>query len=250
MLHDARREWDRALDGADAETQYLAADLASRRGWYSRPIFVFSHGRALHRYRQRFPLAYEANVLGEASDTGLDPAWVYAVIRAESAWMPDAGSPAGAQGLMQLMYGTAQLVSRTDGVPFNDDLYDPGMNIALGTHYLADMSVRYDDAPWLATAAYNAGPGHVDNWLAARGNLASDFFVATIPYHETREYVARVMEYSVIYDWRLYGKAFALSRRMPRHGTFEAPPSATTPRKAVVCPASSPTKTAATPSPH
>ncbi|MGH8427676.1 MAG: transglycosylase SLT domain-containing protein [Gammaproteobacteria bacterium] len=247
MFHDARREWDRALDGADAETQYLAADLASRRGWYSRPIFVFSHGPALHRYLQRFPLAYEANVLGEASDTDLDPAWVYAIIRAESAWMPDVGSPAGAQGLMQLMYGTAQLVSRTDGVPFNDDLYDPGVNIALGTHYLADMSVRYNDAAWLATAAYNAGPGRVDRWLAARGDLASDFFVATIPYHETREYVARVMEYSVIYDWRLHGNAIALSRRMPRNGTFEAPPSATTPRKAVVCPASLPAKTAAAP---
>ncbi len=233
----ARREWVRALRGVDANTRNLAALMAYQRGWYNRTISVFSHGDALKLYRFRFPLARQDRVSAAARAAGIDPAWAYAIIRAESAWMPDAQSAAGAYGLMQLLPTTARSLADALGLPYQnpEDLFDPLLNIALGTRYLADMAARFGGAPWLASAAYNAGPVQLDSWLAARGTLPPDLFVATMPYHETREYVARVMAFSVIYDWRLYGRTLPLSRRMTAYGTPYAPPGPDTPRRPVQC---------------
>ena len=236
MLHDARRVWNRALADADASTRQQAADLAWQRGWYDRAIRTFSHGDLMQLYEQRFPLARQDGVAAQAADAGIDPAWAYAIIRAESAWMPDARSGADARGLMQLLPATARMVARRQGIAYDGNLYDPRTNIALGTHYLAHVAERYSGAPYLATAAYNAGPGRVDQWLAARGNLPPDLFVATIPFHETRTYVMRVLAYSVIYDWRMHGNAVALTGRLPRYGQPYLPPDASTPRKQVTCP--------------
>lgn len=237
LLHDARRVWNRALADTDAHTRQLAADLAWQRGWYDRAIRTFSHGDLKQLYTQRFPLAQQDGVAAQATDAGIDPAWAYAIIRAESAWMPDARSGADARGLMQLLPSTARLVSRRQGIAFDGNLYDPRTNVALGTHYLAHVAKRYAGAPYLATAAYNAGPGRVDQWLTARGNLPPDLFVATIPFHETRGYVMRVLAYSVIYDWRLHDNAVTLSQRLPHYGQPYTPPGTDTPRKSVVCPA-------------
>ncbi|MBB6184445.1 transglycosylase SLT domain-containing protein [Oleiagrimonas soli] len=240
----ARREWVHALRGASADTRHLAAMLAYQRGWYDRAIFTFSSGDALKLYDQRFPLARQDRVSEQAKDAGIDPAWAYALIRAESAWVTDARSGADAYGLMQLLPSTARVVAKQLKLPFGgaEDLYDPKLNIALGTHYLANMATRYGGAPWLASAAYNAGPQQVDKWLAARGDLPPDIFVATIPFHETREYVARVMAFSVLYDWRLHQRTVPLSQRMPRFGKPYTPPNAKTPREPVQCP-SAPAKT-------
>lgn len=238
LLRDARRVWNRALEGTSARMHQLAANLAWQRGWYDRAIRTFSYGQLKQMYKLRFPLARQDGVDAQANDAGIDPAWAYAIIRAESAWMPDARSGADARGLMQLLPSTAKLVSRRQNIAYDGDLYDPRTNIALGTHYLAHMAARYGGAPYLATAAYNAGPSRVDEWLADRGSLPPDLFVATIPFHETRTYVMRVLAYSVIYDWRLNGNAVALDQRMPHFGHAYAPPDASTPRKAIVCPAS------------
>lgn len=242
----ARREWAHALRHADADTRRLAALLAYRRGWYNRTIRVFSHGDALKLYRRRFPLARQDHIAAQSVDAGIDPAWAYAIIRAESAWMTDAQSGAGAYGLMQLMPATARRMAHSLKLPYHapNDLFDPKLNIALGTHYLAKMANRYGGAPWLASAAYNAGPVQLDKWLAARGDLAPDLFVATMPYHETRDYVASVMAFSVLYDWRLYQRTLPLSARMPRFGQPYAPPGPHTPRKPVHCATAAPASAA------
>ena len=236
----ARREWTRALDGTDAATRRVAADLANRRGWYDRAVFTLSSGDALRLYDLRFPLASQDGLVPQAEQAGIYPPWAYAILRAESAWMSDARSGADARGLMQLLPATAALVARSTGLPWNGaaSLYDPAVNIALGTRYLAQMAQRFDGSVWLASAAYNAGPNRVDQWLAQRGTLPPDRFVATIPYKETREYVARVMAFSVIYDWRLHGAAVPLARRMGPIGQVSQPPGPGTPRRAVECPAS------------
>jgi soluble lytic murein transglycosylase len=236
LLHDARRVWNRALHGVSAHSRQLAAEAAWQRGWYDRAIRTFSHGDLKQFYAQRFPLARQDGVPTQATQAGVAPSWAYAIIRAESAWMPDARSGADARGLMQLLPSTARRVARRHAIAYDGDLYDPRTNIALGTRYMAHMAARYGGAPYLATAAYNAGPGRVDRWLTARGNLPPDLFVATIPFHETRGYVMRVMAYSVIYDWRLNGDAVALTRRMPRYGKAYTPPDGATPRKAIACP--------------
>jgi soluble lytic murein transglycosylase len=233
----ARREWSMALQGADARTLQLAGMLAWKRGWYHRAISEFSYGPGLHFYTQRFPLVPQDNVTAQSLDAHIDPAWAYAIIRAESAWQSDAHSGADAYGLMQLVPRTARRMARALNLPYQqpENLYNARLNVALGTHYLHRMATRYDGAPWLATAAYNAGPVQVDQWLDARGALPPDLFVATIPYHETREYVARVMTYSVVYDWRLHQRTLSLSKRMPRFGAAYAPPDSDTPRKPVRC---------------
>ncbi|MGH8171589.1 MAG: transglycosylase SLT domain-containing protein, partial [Rhodanobacteraceae bacterium] len=239
MLPEARREWDFAISMLDDPQKRLAGDLAYRRGWYDRAVFLFSAEPETQRlYEQRFPLALESRVKREAHDAGVDPAWAYAIIRAESAWMTDAHSHADAYGLMQLLPGVAKQVAQSEKLPYNrpTDLFDPTLNVQLGTRFLGRMADRFDGSPWLASAAYNAGEAPVGRWLDARSTLDPDFFIETIPYKETREYVARVLAFSVIYDWRMNGKALALSSRMPRAGQAYAPPNDTTARKSVVCP--------------
>jgi soluble lytic murein transglycosylase len=242
----ARREWNQALADADTETKREAALLAHQRGWYDRSVFTFSSGDALRLYDLRFPLASQDGVVPQAEQAGVEPAWAYAILRAESAWMSDAHSGADARGLMQLLPGTGAQVARSYGLPWNggDSLYDPAVNVALGTRYLAQMAARFNGAPWLASAAYNAGPIKVDQWLAARGTLPPDVFTATMPYKETREYVARVMAFSVIYDWRLSHDVIPLDTRMPAIGQPYGRPDTGTVRRAVSCPA--PSRPAAT----
>lgn len=239
LLKPARREWNRAQPKLDKDQRRLAADLAYRRGWWDRAIYTFSSGNALHLYKQRFPLAREQQVLDGARAAGIDPAWAYAIIRAESAWMPDAHSGADARGLMQLLPRTAAAVARKHKLAYGGAaaLYDPDVNIPLGTQYLGAMAARFDGAPWLASAAYNAGASNVDKWLAARSELAPDVFVATMPFKETRAYVRRVMAYSVVYDWRIHGSALPVARRMPPIGKTYVAPDAHSKRKPVLCPA-------------
>ena len=238
----ARREWARALHGADADTLRLAADLANRHGWYDRAVFTLTSGEALRLYRLRFPLARQDGVVAQAEQAGIDPAWAYGILRSESAWVTDARSGADARGLMQLVPATAARVARRSGLSWGggDTLYDPSVNIELGTRYLAELAARYNGAPWLTSAAYNAGPNRVDQWLAARGTLAPDLFIATIPFKETREYVARVMAFSLIYDWRLHGTVVPLASRLTAIGQPYGLPDAMTPRRPVDCPVSTP----------
>lgn len=240
-LPQARREWNFAYPRLDGEQRLRAVDLAYRRGWYDRPVFALSAEPSTQRYyTERFPLALESRVRRDSRATGLDPAWTYAIIRAESAWMTDARSGADALGLMQLLPGVARELARASKLPYGGrgDLFDPAINIDLGTRYLAQMAGRYDGSPWLASAAYNAGTVPVDRWIAARGTLEPDFFIETIPYRETREYVARVLAFSVIYDWRMHGSALPLSARMPRVGEpFRIPGDMA--RKTVACDAES-----------
>lgn len=244
----ARREWTQALQGATAMTMRLASDLANRRGWYDRAVFTLNHGEAMRLYDLRFPLASQDGLVPQAEQAGISPAWAYAILRAESAWMSDARSGADALGLMQLLPSTAALVAKRNGLNWAGaaSLYDPTVNIALGTRYLAQMAQRFNGSTWLASAAYNAGPNRVDRWLAARSALAPDLFVATMPYKETREYVARVMAFSVIYDWRLHGSAVPLALRMGPVGQAQALEDNNTARRAIVCPAAAPAESSST----
>ncbi|MEO7063690.1 MAG: transglycosylase SLT domain-containing protein [Dokdonella sp.] len=238
MLPQARHEWDFAMTKLDEGQRRLAADLAYRRGWYDRAVFAFSADPETQRlYEQRFPLGMENEVKRESRKADIDPAWTYAIIRAESAWMIDARSGADAYGLMQLLPGVAKQLAKAEKLPYSDaqDLFTPTLNVQLGTRFLGRMASKYDGSPWLASAAYNAGEAPVGRWLDARATLDPDFFIETIPYKETREYVSRVLAFSVIYDWRMNGNALALSARMPKIGQAYQTPTAQTPRKAVVC---------------
>lgn len=217
---EAVRAWEHGLRDASLEDRVLALHWADARGWYDRAVFNLRNDDELRYYRLRFPVAERPVVDREAQANGLDGAWVYALIRAESAWQPHARSHADAHGLMQLLPATGQRMARELGVPWNGTrtLLDPTTNIRLGTRYMARQAERFGNSPWLASAAYNAGPAPVERWLAQRGHLPADVFIETIPYHETRAYVPRILAFSVIYDWRLHGKARPLSSRLPDPG--------------------------------
>ena len=237
MLNPARREWNKALANADTQTIRQAVIIADKRGWYDRAVFAFNNGQGLHYYTLRFPLARQYDIAQQADQAGIDPYWAYGILRVESAWMFDAHSGADARGLMQLVPSSAAEVARRNGLPWSggDSLYDPSINIELGTRYLAQMADRFNGSLWLASAAYNAGAGRANQWLDQRSNLPPDVFVATIPFKETREYVARVMYYSVIYDWRSNGTAAPISTRMAPLSQVYSRPTGDAPRKMITC---------------
>ncbi len=132
-----------------------------------------------------------------ARATGLDPALVIAVIRAESAGNPFAVSRSGARGLMQLMPATAEEVARKNGVRYRgpDDLFDPDTNVRLGTLYLAWLRKLFRDDPWLYIAAYNAGPGAVSRLRRDNPELSSEQLIRQRAPAQTRAYVPTVLRY-------------------------------------------------------
>ncbi|WHZ20346.1 MAG: Soluble lytic murein transglycosylase [Rhodanobacteraceae bacterium] len=236
MLPQARREWNRAFADLPPDQQRQAAALASARGWYDRAVFAFGKSGDLAYYALRFPLADKQRVIQAAHDAGIDPAWTFAIIRAETAWQTDAQSGADARGLMQLLPGTAKQVARRSGLPYDgaDSLYDPAINIPLGARYLANLAQRFDGSPWLASAAYNAGPRNAQRWVDARGNLDPEAFILAIPFNETRDYVTRVMSFATIYGWRLHGEPIPVTSRLAAIGT-PYDPAIDPKRKQVVC---------------
>lgn len=136
------------------------------------------------------PLKHEDIIRQQAADKDLDPALVAAVIYAESRFR-DATSHAGARGLMQITPQTAQEIARrSGGTQFvQEDLATPQVNISYGTWYLRWLSERYGGNDALTLAAYNAGTGNVDKWIARDPGMRTD----EIPFPETRHYVAKVL---------------------------------------------------------
>lgn len=212
----ARSEWQHATQGASTAQRAAAVALAHRQGWIDRGPLTLLLPAETRYYALRFPLGHRAEVLQGAQRHRLDPAWVFGLIRSESAWHAQALSTAQARGLTQIIPGTALLLARKEKIKYDGphDLFRPAVAITLGTRHMRDELDRYRDRLWLATAAYNAGPSPVQRWLAARPNLPSDLWVETIPYRETREYVTRVLAFTVIYDWRLHGRVTRLSQRL------------------------------------
>ena len=200
----ARREWNLAMRQRSADELRAAARLAEQWNWPSQAIVTLTKLRQWNDLELRFPLAHRQAITTLAETTGLDKAWVYAILRQESAFMEDAKSRVGARGLMQLMPKTAESVAKDLQLPKHhpDDLFQPELNIRLGTGYLNKVFQRLNQNPVLATAAYNAGPTRVESWLPKQSQPA-DIWIETVPFRETREYLKRVLAYTIIYNYRL-----------------------------------------------
>lgn len=140
------------------------------------PAQAFAQSEQFVRPSPRVEIA--AHVSEASQQFGIPEQWIYAVIRVESAGRVRAVSTAGAMGLMQLMPGTwARQRARFS---LGQDPFDPRDNILAGTSYLREMYDRYGAQGFLA--AYNAGPGRYEDWLAGRRSLPL----------ETRRYVVRI----------------------------------------------------------
>ncbi len=155
----------------------------------------------------RFPLAYWDMIQQKAQERELDPYLILALIRQESLFDSRARSPATALGLMQLLPSTAARVAKQIGTPppSNEQLFQPDINLALGTQYLKDLLQRYSNNWFKAVAAYNAGEAAVDRWDKEILTDDAEEFVERIPYLETRGYVKLVMRNHRIYK-SLYDK--------------------------------------------
>jgi len=141
------------------------------------------------------PLRHEDIIRQQAARKNLDPALVASIIYQESKFS-DRTSVAGARGLMQITPDTARFIAKqSGGIRFTlEDLGTPQINIAYGTWYLRWLLDRYDDRQALAIAAYNAGFGHVDDWVRRAGGPDAFDPKVDIPYPETRGYVQQVLE--------------------------------------------------------
>jgi len=146
-----------------------------------------------------------------AMERGLDPAWVYGLIRQESRFIMDARSWAGAQGLMQIMPSTARWIARKLGErDFRvEHLNDMPTNLRFGTFYLRSVLDDLEGSPVLASAAYNAGPNRPRRWREGP-SVEPAVWAENIPYNETRDYVKKVLSNAAVYASLLSGRALSL----------------------------------------
>ena len=158
-------------------------------------------------FEHAYPLAYGDQVAAATSDKRVPALTFQALVREESAFLPRVRSWAGAIGLSQLMWPTAQGTARQMGIPLTrESVQDPETNLSIGAYFLDGLYRRFEGHPVFALAGYNAGGGRVSQWLDAFGELPVDEFVEEIPFKETRNYVKRVLTSNQTY-LALYGVA-------------------------------------------
>ncbi|TAN48148.1 MAG: lytic murein transglycosylase [Methylococcaceae bacterium] len=202
---EARSEWHHALQRLAPRDLIVAAKLAQQWNWHSLAITTAARAGLWDDLSVRFPTPYEHAVLGHAGRQQLEPGVVYGLIRQESAFDPEARSPVGARGLMQIMPSTGQTIARLlrEKLPSAALLHDPDTNLRYGTYFFKDLLERFQRNFAMAAAAYNAGPQRVDHWLPTGGPLAADIWLEQIPFTETRRYVSTVLGNAMVYQDRL-----------------------------------------------
>ena len=225
---EGTREWNYATNlhdkgGMDDRALLAAADFACQREVWDRCINTSERTKGAIDVEQRFPMPFHDTVLRKSQDIGLDPAYVYGLIRQESRFIMDARSGVGASGLMQVMPATARWTARkigmTDFTP--GQINDRETNITIGTNYLKLALDDFDGSMALAAAAYNAGPGRPRNW---RNGPVIDaaIWAENVPFTETRDYVKKVLANTTNYAAIISGKPQSLKERLGRVGPRDA----------------------------
>ncbi|MBL0421697.1 lytic transglycosylase domain-containing protein [Ramlibacter sp. AW1] len=214
------REWNYATNlhapGGMGDRELLAAaDLACEREVWDRCINTSERTRGEFDVRQRFPTPFRDAVVKRSRDIDLDPAYVYGLIRQESRFIMNAQSHVGASGLMQVMPATARWTARKLGMTgfTPSQINDRDTNIAIGTGYLKLVLDDFEGSMPMAAAAYNAGPNRPRNW---RNGPVMDAaaWAETVPFHETRDYVKKVLANTTLYAALLSGQPQSLKSRL------------------------------------
>ena len=161
-------------------------------------LFVGSFGLRLW-----YPLPYRDIIIRASAEHGIDPHLLAAIIREESRFRPRAVSPRGASGLMQLMPSTAEWVAEQAGHEEFElsGLFDPDVNIFLGSWYFSYLLDHFDGDVPLAVAAYNGGLYRVKNWIESGVWTGTVADMHNIPTTETRNFLARVLRSYRVYRW-------------------------------------------------
>lgn len=211
---EAVGEWNFAIRGMNDRELMAAAEWALREQVYDRAINTSMLTKNDFNFRQRYLAPFEGRVSQQARAVGVDPAWVYGLIRQESRFVTAARSSVGASGLMQVMPGTAQLVARKLGLSYSN-ANDFDTNTLLGTSYLKMTLDDLNGSEVLATAGYNAGPNRAKRWRDSLSQpLEGAIFAETIPFTETRLYVKHVMSNATWYDAQFSGRSQSLVQRL------------------------------------
>lgn len=212
---ESRAEWSWVTRDYDDKQLLAAAELAVRQGWYDVAINTAERTKSVHSYILRFPTPYRETMANFSKDYDVDEAWVYGLTRQESRFNPSAKSGVGAAGVMQVMPGTAAWIAKRMnlGGYRQDKIHQLDTNVQLGTYYLRYTLDMMNGQTPLATAAYNAGPGRVKNWMADQP-IEGAIYVENIPILETRAYVQKVMANTYFYAYRLGTKTQSLKQRL------------------------------------
>ncbi len=153
-------------------------------------------------FKRLYPFYYQEWVEKYADSLNVPTMLIYAVLKKESNFDPRALSYANAYGLMQLIPGTASQVAAQLKIRFSDpaQLFQPALNIRMGVTYLSHLLKQFQQNPYLALAAYNAGPHRVERWQKKYGSSDDDFFLENIEFEQTRHYVRECMRYYWLYQ--------------------------------------------------
>ena len=152
-----------------------------------------------------YPIKYSEYVEKYAKEYEVDEVLLYSIIKAESNFNPNVVSSSGAIGLMQLMDSTAEELANKLDLTFSkkSSLYNPELNIKLGTKYFSDLLKEYKGNTLLALTAYNAGKGNVKKWIE-QGIIQEDASdIENIPYKETNNYVRKIVR-----DYKIYRELY------------------------------------------
>ena len=236
LRSDGVREWNYSTNlakpGGMTDRELLAAaQFACDRQIWDRCINTSERTKTVIDLEQRFPMPFRDAVIKRAQAIGLDPAYVYGLIRQESRFIMDARSGVGASGLMQVMPATARETARRIGlVGFTaDQITDRDTNIAIGTGYLKMVLDDLSGSMPLAAAAYNAGPGRPRTWRGQAGSpvMEAAIWAENVPFSETRDYVKKVLANTTSYAAILTGQPQSLKARLgnvgPRDGGLPEP---------------------------
>ena len=214
------REWNYTTNlhtpGGMADRELLAAaDFACQREVWDRCINTSERTKTVTDMAQRFPMPFRAAVVERAQGIGLDPAYVYGLIRQESRFVMDARSHVGASGLMQVMPATARWTARKIGLTgfTADQITDRDTNITIGTAYLKLALDDFAGSMPMAAAAYNAGPGRPRSWRNGPV-LDAAIWAENVPFAETRDYVKKVLANTTNYAAMLTGQPQSLKARL------------------------------------
>jgi soluble lytic murein transglycosylase len=214
LRNEGVREWNYSIRGLGDRELLAAAQLACEREVWDRCINTSEKTRGEIDVEQRYPTPLRKDVAARAKEIGLDPAFVYGLIRQESRFIVDARSGVGASGLMQLMPATARWTAKKIGMPYSPgQITDRDTNLRLGNAYLKLVLDDVGGSQPLAAAAYNAGPGRPRKWRDGPV-LDAAVWVENIPFPETRDYVKKVLANSCTYAAVLGTRGTTLRSRL------------------------------------
>ena len=217
----AKKEWNWTMDKLSKDEQLIAGAYALEINQPFLAIITISRTKDWNQTGLRFPLEYQNIVKKSARTHGITPAWVYGIMRKESAFDPIIKSHANARGLMQVLPSTAKGIAKSLKIKHRtSDLNIPEKNANIGAAYLSQMLKRFKGNYAKATASYNAGPHRIPRWLPQQ-TISAPRWIESIPFDETRNYVRAVLAYTTIYDHKLNYKNrsnLRLSKRLQAIG--------------------------------